>query len=122
MANLTEGIVQDWLDRYVQAWRTYDGELIGDLFTEDASYRYHPTDDPVIGREEIVASWQQDRDSTGSWSAEYAPWLVAGNRAIATGQTRYGDGRRYWNLFQMVFEDGRCCEFVEWFLTSREGD
>lgn len=122
MANLTEGIVQDWLDRYIEAWRTYDEVLIGNLFTEDASYRYHPADDAVTGRDAIVASWQEDIDPPGSWEAEYTPWLVSGDRAIATGHTRYGDGSSYWNVFQMVFADGRCSDFVEWFMTPREGN
>jgi len=31
-----------WLDDYVAAWRSYDPEAIGALFSEDAEYRYHP--------------------------------------------------------------------------------
>lgn len=121
MANLTPGIVQDWLDRYVEAWRTCEGEMIGDLFTVEAEYRYHPADSPVVGREAIVASWQQEVDPPGSWEAEYEPWLVAGDQAIATGQSRYTDGRTYFNLFQLEFDDGRCRSFTEWFMTPREG-
>lgn len=120
MANLTDGIVQDWLDRYLQAWRTYDGAQIGDLFTEDAEYRYHPGDEPVVGSEEIVESWQSDTDPPDSWEAEYAPWVVNGDRAIATGWTHYGDGKKYWNMFQLVFRDGRCSSFIEWYMTPRE--
>ena len=36
--------VQTWLDRYIDAWRTYDEQAIGDLFSEDATYRYHRWD------------------------------------------------------------------------------
>lgn len=122
MANLTTGIVQDWLDRYLEARRTFAGGLIGDLFTEDASYRYHPGDEPVVGREEIVASWQRAGDPPDSWEAEHSPWLVEGDRAITTGWTRHSNGQRYWNMFQLVFRDGRCNEFVEWYMTPREGD
>ncbi len=122
MANLTAGIVQDWLDRYLEAWRTYDGALIGDLFTDDATYRYHPGDEPVVGREEILASWQGGTDPPDSWEAAYSPWLVEADRAIVTGWTRYKSGERYWNLFQLIFRDGRCSEFVEWYMTPREGD
>ena len=48
---------QDWLDRYVTAWLTYEADLIGDLFSEDVAYRYHPYDEPVVGRDAVVASW-----------------------------------------------------------------
>ncbi len=46
-----------WLDRYVSAWRTYDPVAIGDLFSVDATYRYHPEDEPIMGRAAIVADW-----------------------------------------------------------------
>lgn len=31
---MTHDDVQDWLDRYVVAWRTYDPAAIGELFAE----------------------------------------------------------------------------------------
>jgi hypothetical protein len=37
--------VQAWLDKYIEAWRTYDPAQIGDLFSEDALYFYSPFDD-----------------------------------------------------------------------------
>ena len=39
---LTRAQFQDWLDRYVAAWKSYDPQQIGDLFSEDVEYRYHP--------------------------------------------------------------------------------
>ena len=54
--------VDRWLARYVAAWKSYDREAIGELFSEDAAYRYHPYDEPVIGRAAIVESWfEEDR-------------------------------------------------------------
>jgi len=38
--------VQAWLDRHVSAWASYDPAEIGDLFSDDAAYRYHTGDDP----------------------------------------------------------------------------
>ena len=29
-----------WLDRYIAAWKSYDPDAIGDLFSEDAFYSY----------------------------------------------------------------------------------
>jgi ketosteroid isomerase-like protein len=117
---VTHADLQDWLNRYVAAWRNYDPAAIGALFTDDATYAYHPWDtgeDVPRGRDAIVANWQQDRDEPGSWEAEYRPLLVEGNRAVATGETRYASGKTYVNLFVLRFdEDGRCAEFVEWFM------
>ncbi len=37
---------QGWLDRYVEAWKSYDEQQIRALFSEDATYRFHPQDEP----------------------------------------------------------------------------
>jgi hypothetical protein len=67
VADVTRDQVQEWLDAYVAAWRSYDGAAIGDLFAAEATYAYHPYDEPERGREAIVASWQHERDAPGSW-------------------------------------------------------
>jgi len=113
---------QRWLDSYVDAWRTYDPAAIGDLFSDDVEYRYHPWDDPIRGRPALVEGWLSARDEPGSWTAEYRPWLVAGDDAVAVGVSRYlrADGeidREYHNVFLCRFEgEGLCREFTELFL------
>jgi SnoaL-like domain len=123
---VTHDDVQRWLDAYVEAWRTYDPAAIAALFTEDATYAYHPWDegeDVVRGRDAIVADWLEEQDEPGSWEAYYQPLMVEGRRAVATGTTRYANGRFYWNLFVLRFaEDRRCAEFVEWFMTQPPGE
>ena len=47
--------VSRWLDDYVQAWKSYDRDAIGALFSDDVSYRYHPYDEPIRGREAVVS-------------------------------------------------------------------
>jgi hypothetical protein len=119
---VTREQVQAWLDAYVDAWRTYDPGTIGELFSADASYAYHPYDEPERGREAIVASWLQEPDEARSWEAGYAPLLVDGDRAVAAGETLYTDGRRFSNLFVLRFDaDRRCSEFVEWFIEHPSG-
>src|SRR5947208_2342688 len=81
--------IADWLDRYIAAWKSYDPQLIGDLFTEDATYRYKPWEEPVMGREAIVANWLKSPDAPGTWRAKYEPFAVDGDRAVATGWTDY---------------------------------
>jgi ketosteroid isomerase-like protein len=114
---MTREQVQAWLDAYVSAWRTYDVDAIGGLFSEAAEYRYHPYDEPLRGREAIVEDWLDDPDEPGSWEARYEPLLVHGDAAVATGETRYADGQAFSNLFVLVFDDdGRCREFTEWYM------
>jgi hypothetical protein len=112
---MTREQAQAWLDAYVAAWRSYDG--IGELFAEDATYRYHPYDEPVRGREAIAADWREEPDEPGTWEAVYEVLMVDGDRAVATGETRYDDGQTFSNLFVLEFDgDGRCREFTEWFM------
>jgi ketosteroid isomerase-like protein len=115
---VTREDVKTWLDRYVQAWRSYDADAIGDLFSEDAVYAYHPYDaEPLRGRDAIVAGWRRDRDEPGSWEARYEVALIEGDRAIARGETRYANGPSFSNLFELQFDEaGRCVSFVEWYM------
>jgi ketosteroid isomerase-like protein len=130
--------VQAWLDRYVEAWKSYDPAAIGDLFSEDAVYRYHPADegdDVVRGRDAIVRSWIEpegsasSRDEPGTYDAKYEAWAVDGDRAVSLGWSRYWTdaakstvSRTYDNVFLMRFDgDGRCAEFTEVFLERRDG-
>jgi ketosteroid isomerase-like protein len=125
--------VQAWLDRYVEAWKTYDPGQIGELFGPDATYRYHPydpADDVTRGREAIVRDWVEPdgnastRDAPGTYDAHYEPYVVDGDRAVAVGTSSYWTDatkstldRIYYNVFLLRFDDeGRCVEFTEYFL------
>ena len=134
---MDEAAVVRWLGDYVAAWESYDAAAIGELFSDDAVYRWHPWNEDAVyryhpwdedekavrGRDAIVASWLDERDTPGSWSAEYAPWAVDGERAVAVGMSRYltedrsAVARVYHNVFLLRFDgDGRCSEFTEFFM------
>jgi len=120
---MTRDEVQRWLDRYVEAWRTYDPALIGDLFSADATYCYHPYDEtPLVGRDAIVADWVANPDAPSSWDAHYEPYAIDGDRVVATGESRYlkPDGSLrtvFFNVWTLRFDDeGRCREYVEWYM------
>src|SRR5438552_14906420 len=68
---MDRAMFQDWLNRYIDAWRTGDSTAIGDLFSADAAYFYGPYREPVVGREAIVRDWLANPDEPGSWEAEY---------------------------------------------------
>lgn len=122
---------QAWLDRYVSAWLSYDPDEIAALFTDDVAYRYHPHDEPVMGRDAVVASWlgepgsgdASSRDEPGTYQAAYTPVAVAGDVVVATGISTYFASpggpvdRVYDNCFVMRFDDaGRCREFTEYYI------
>lgn len=127
---------QAWLDRYLAAWASYEPEAIADLFAPDVRYRYHPHDEPVVGRDAVVASWLGDssrpgastRDEPGTYDAEYAPVAVDGDVVVATGRSRYRDApdgpvvRTYENCFVIRFDEGgRCRELTEYYVQVPDG-
>jgi hypothetical protein len=122
--------VDRWLGSYVEAWKRYDRDLIGALFAENITYRYHPHDDPVVGRDAVVAAWLGDsdapgvsaRDALGTFDGSYAAIAVDGDVAVATGVTTYYEAPGgtvdsvFHNCFVMRFDSGmRCTEFTEWY-------
>lgn len=117
---------QEWLDRYVDAWKTYDREAIAALWGDDAEYRYHPEDEPVRGRDAIVESWLDDRDEPGRYDGRYEPLAIDGENHVASGWSRYLDANgeledEYWNVYLCRFDNGgRCTLFTEWWIRDRE--
>jgi ketosteroid isomerase-like protein len=131
---VTREEVDRWLADYVEAWKTYDRHKIAELFADDINYRYHPGDDPIVGRDAVVQSWlgegdhpdASDRDEPDTFEAAYRAVAVDGDRAVATGISSYRDEpggpivRVYDNCFVMQFDsEGRCREFTEWFMQRK---
>ena len=123
--------VDGWLGTYIEAWKTYEPERIAELFSADVSYRYHPYDEPVQGRDAVVASWLGEgehvgastRDEPGTYDAAYRTIAIDGDTAVATGTTWYSlapgapPDKIFHNCFVMRFDlTGRCREFTEWFI------
>jgi hypothetical protein len=128
---MDHGTAKDWLDRYVAAWVSYDPGAIGDLFTEDVSYRYHPSDEPTVGRDAVVASWLGEssaqevstRDAPGTYQAAYAPVAIEGDVVVAIGTSTYYTAPGgpvdtvYDNCFLMRFDaSGKCSDFTEYYV------
>ena len=113
---------QEWLDRYVEAWRSSDPDEIGALFSEDVAYRYYPFSKPLEGRDAVIRSWLKNPDTPGSWEARYTPYAVQGSRVVATGMSRYfaqddQPEKTYRNCFLIEFDvDGNCSSFTEFFV------
>lgn len=128
---MNKGEVDRWLERYVEAWKTYDREQIAELFAEDVSYRYHPYDVPIIGRDEVVDSWLGEgehagastRDEPGTYDARYRAVAIDADVAVAVGTSTYRPEpagpvtSTFENCFVMRFDAaGRCSEFTEWYV------
>jgi ketosteroid isomerase-like protein len=87
--------VDEWLDAHVAAWKRYDRDEIGALFSADVEYRYHPYDEPVRGRDAVVRSWLGEdeadgastHDPEGTYDATYRVVALDGDVAVATGSS-----------------------------------
>ena len=120
--------VDRWLQAYVDAWKTYDPDQIAALFAPGVTYRYHPYDAPIEGREAVVRSWLGDgdaegastRDEPGTYDASYRAVAVDDHVAVAVGSTHYTEptGPRVFDYcFVIRFDpDGRCSDFTEWYI------
>ena len=118
---------QAWLDGYVEAWKTYDEAKIRALFAEDVEYRYHPMDEPVRGRDAVVASWIEGKDDPGTYDAHYEPLAIEGETHVAAGRSDYFDGAggplrdQYLNVYVCRFNDaGECTSFTEYWIQNRD--
>lgn len=121
--------VQDWLDRYVAAWRANAREPVEALFTEDVTYRFVPWGEGrnvARGRDAVVDAWLEEADDPTNWEASYAVFAVDGDRAVATGTSRYAatdtePARTYHNVFLLEFApDGRCRSFSELYMLEKD--
>ena len=116
-----------WLKSYMHAWETFSPEAIGDLFTDDATYSFHPYDQLVAGRQAIVDAWLKDPDAPGTFTANYAPIAVDGDLAVVYGRSTYfkdssrTEMTKEWdNIFVIQFgKDGRSRSCREWYVARR---
>ena len=123
--------VQDWLDRYIAAWRANEPGPIRELFTDDVVYRWRPYESypAAQGIDAVVGAWLgETRDEPDAWDAAYELFAVDGQRAVATGWSRYvatdtEPEKTYHNVFLLTFaDDGRCAEFTELYMLEQPPD
>ena len=110
---MTKDDVDRWLEAYVRAWKTYEREAIAALFADDVSYRYHPYDEPIVGRDAVVGSWLGEgepagastRDQPGTYEANYRTVAVDGD-VVAQAVQSHPQGLQ---LVNVVCSTGQPC-------------
>lgn len=121
---MTEQDVQNWLDEYGLAWVDGDPDRVVTLFSDTATYRETPFDDPMRGRHEIREYWQNNA-ADAQENVEFASqvWAVRNDTAIAGWQahlTLKASGARVDldGTFKLVFSSTRgafqCTLLEEW--------
>ncbi len=117
--------IQNWLDRYGQAWVDGDPDQITALFDENASYGETPFDHSMVGLRAIRQYWQEgaaDSQRDVVFSSEL--WAVDGTVAIAGWQAEFvrkvcGPRVELDGVFRVTFATGisgaiLCTSLEEW--------
>lgn len=122
--------IERWLEGYLTAWDSDAPEDIARLFAPDARYFTAPFREPHTGVEEIVRWWIGQANSTIEW--EFQSEIVArnGELYVIRGVTCYPGGLEtpgtpevYHNLWLVTLDaDGRCTEFVEYWMVDDTED
>ena len=111
-------MVSQWLALYEAAWRAPGTQGLAGIFTEDATYRQSPYQEPVLGLAAIRQMWDEERDGPGEVFTLATDILaVDGSIAVVRAEVRYGDPLRqeYRDLWIIhLGDDGRCNWFEEW--------
>ena len=121
---MIEQDVQNWLNEYGRAWVDGDPDRVVTLFSNTATYRETPFDEPMRGRREIREYWQNGA-ADAQENVEFASqvWAVDNDTAIAGWQasfTEKASGVRVEldGTFRLVFssEQGafQCTILEEW--------
>jgi hypothetical protein len=107
-----------WASAYEQAWRTVGTGTLRDLFTEHASYRMSPYEEPVVGLVRIGELWERERQGHDEeFEMQQEIVAVEADTAVIRVEVQYGPPERYQyrDLWIVRFAaDGRCREFEEW--------
>jgi hypothetical protein len=110
-----------WIEEYERAWRSPGTALVRELFTEDASYRHSPYEEPVVGLAAIAADWESQREAPDEeFTMDWEIVAVEGDTGVAKVLVRYGEPVRqeYQDLWLVRFAPddpgARCASFEEW--------
>ena len=80
-----------WIAAYEQAWRTIGTEPLRDLFTEDASYRMSPYEEPAVGLARIGELWERERQgSDEEFGVTHQIVAVEADTAVVRVVVQYG--------------------------------
>ena len=117
LTDLTKRQVEDWVGRYLTAWRSNDPKDIAAVFTNDADAHELPYETDSEGLGEIVALWQERStwEGTGEWTFEWEEVAINGDTFVITGVGHYPALGDFSNLWVVTLNpDGKASTFRMW--------
>ena len=109
--------LSDWVDAYERAWREPGVAALDSLFTQEATYRTAPYEEPFLGLPAIRRMWEAGRSPDEVFSMESETLAVEGEVGVVRVEVRYERPREqaYRDLWVVrLGADGRCASFEEW--------
>lgn len=109
-----------WIEAYGKAWIARDSNRFGALFAEDAIYYWTPFNEPLKGREAIVAAFSKavggERDiEYGARVLYTSAELGAAHWSAALTKLRGGKRQHLDGIFVVVFnEAGKAISLRQW--------
>lgn len=108
-----------FVEGYGRTWQSWDIEGFADLFTEDAVYVVHPTEETVIGREALKFYVQKEQQVQGAVTVRMGEPLIDQTRVMAEFWVTASGVEETTIVGCLVADleaDGRCSRFREyWF-------
>ena len=102
-----------FVEGYGRTWETWDFAGFVELFSDDVVYVEHPTDETVVGREEIARYIQKEQADQGVASVRMGKPIVEGDQVVAEFWAKMTNGDEEGTLIgcfiaQLDPADGRC--------------
>lgn len=111
--------LSDWIEGYRRAWEDADADAVGELFTEDATYRSNPFQEPHRGRAAIRGYWRQVTSSQSNVEVVMGSPVVDGARVVVEWWTQMDDDDVPITLPGALIlefdDDGRCRALREYY-------
>ena len=116
--SLTDTAFAEWLEGYRTAWEQRDPALAAALFTEDASYRETPYDEPMQGREAIRDYWARVVAGQKDVRFTYEIFACAGAEGVCRWHAAFtgvpgGEAINLDGIFRCRFADQRHVDRLE---------
>jgi hypothetical protein len=117
MEGVDRSDVEAWIANYERLWRTPGSDGLGEIFTDDVSYRASRWAPALTGLDALARFWDAERVSADE-SFDLRSELVAidGRTAVVRVAVDYTTTGNRWRDLWIVelAADGRCHAFEEW--------
>jgi uncharacterized protein (TIGR02246 family) len=107
-----------FVEGYGRTWDAWDFEGFADLFTDDVVYVEHPTDETVVGREQILDYIRREQKAEGVANVRMGTPIIGDDHVVGefwTTMTKPDEqGTLIGCFIAQLDETGRCCHFRQY--------